>query len=118
MYVQVGDKWTMFKSLPPNDLPKVTLSIEEVAAAKRNGTLTIHDNGVLTIGDPPVQVITPKKDRRRKKLTCSDLCDKTWEFQGCPSGTCALHDSRKRRKRLRDNGSTSDLQIAYNTTTT
>ena len=80
-------------SLPPNDLTTVTFSIAEIAAAKRDGFLTIHDNGVLTIhrpGEPIVQVHTPKKDRTRKKLTCSDLCDKTWEFQGCPSGTCAL----------------------------
>jgi hypothetical protein len=108
----------MTRPLPPEGLPTVTLSIEEVAAAKRNGTLTIHDNGVLTIGDPPVQVHTPKKDRRRKKLTCSDLCDKTWEFQGCPSGTCALNDSRKRRKRLTENGSTRNLRTEYNSSTT
>jgi hypothetical protein len=25
-------------------------------------------------------------------LTCSDVCDKTWESQGCPSGTCARQD--------------------------
>ena len=24
--------------------------------------------------------------------TCSDLCDKTYEFQGCPSGTCAKRE--------------------------
>ena len=24
-----------------------------------------------------------------EEQTCSDLCDKTYEFQGCPSGTCA-----------------------------
>lgn len=28
-------------------------------------------------------------------LSCSDMCDKTHEFQGCPSGTCALKDSRR-----------------------
>lgn len=106
------------KPLPPDGLPTITLSIAEIAEARRNGSLTIHDNGVLTIGAPPVQVLSPPKDRRRKKLTCADLCDKTWESQGCPSGTCALHDSRKRRKRLRDNGSARDLQIAYNVTTT
>ena len=85
-------------SLPPNDLTTVTFSIAEIAAAKRDGSLTIHDNGVLTIqrpGEPVVQVHTPMKDRRRKKLTCSDLCDKTWEFQGCPSGTCALIRNRR-----------------------
>jgi hypothetical protein len=85
------------KPLPPNELPVVTFSIAEVAAAKRGGFLTIHDNGVLTIqrpGEPPVQVLTLPKDRRRKKLTCSDLCDKTWESQGCPNGTCALRKSR------------------------
>ena len=27
-------------------------------------------------------------------LSCSDLCDKTFEFQGCPSGTCALEDGK------------------------
>lgn len=32
------------------------------------------------------------KRKTKKPLTCSDLCDKTFEFQGCPSGTCALHD--------------------------
>ena len=90
------------KPLPPDGLPTVTLSIAEVAEAKRNGTLTIHDNGVLTIGDPPVQVLTPMKDRRRKKLTCSDLCDKTWEFQGCPSGTCALRKSRGSKRASED----------------
>ncbi len=26
--------------------------------------------------------------------TCADVCDKTWESQGCPSGTCALLDGR------------------------
>jgi hypothetical protein len=27
-------------------------------------------------------------------LTCSDVCDKTWEMQGCPSGTCALESGK------------------------
>ena len=111
----------MPKPPPPDDLPIVTFSIAEIAAAKRDGSLTIHDNGVLTIqrpGEPLVQVLSPPKDRRRKKLTCSDLCDKTWEFQGCPSGTCALHDSRKRRKHLTENSSTRKLRNEYNSTTT
>ena len=92
-------------SLPPNDLTTVTFSIAEIAAAKRDGFLTIHDNGVLTIqrpGEPVVQVHTPKKDRTRKKLTCSDLCDKTWESQGCPSGTCALRKSRGSKRASED----------------
>lgn len=108
-------------SLPPNDLPIVIFSIAEVAAAKRDGSLTIHDNGVLTIqrpGEPLVQVLTPPKDRRRKKLTCSDLCDKTWESQGCPSGTCALNDSRKRRKHLRENDLIRNFLTEYKSSTT
>ena len=95
----------MTKPLPPDDLPTVTLSIADVAAAKRDGFLTIHDNGVLTIqrpGGSPVQVLVPKKDRSRKKLTCSDLCDKTWEFQGCPTGTCALRKSRGSKRASED----------------
>lgn len=27
-------------------------------------------------------------------LTCGDVCDKTWEMQGCPSGTCALESGK------------------------
>lgn len=27
-------------------------------------------------------------------LSCSDLCDKTWESQGCPSGRCALESGK------------------------
>lgn len=111
----------MPKPQSPNDLPIVTLSVAEIAAAKRDGSLTIHFDGVLTIqrpGEPMMQVNTPKAERRRKKLTCSDLCDKTWETQGCPSGTCALHDSRKRRKRLRNKGSTRNSRNEYNLTTT
>jgi hypothetical protein len=91
------------KPLPPDDLPIVTFSVAEIAAAKRDGYLHIHDNGVLTIhrpGEPVAQVLIPPKDRRRKKLTCSDLCDKTWETQGCPSGTCAL--IRKRRSAYKE----------------
>ena len=88
----------MIKPLPPDNLPTAAFSIAEIVAAKRDGSLTIHDNGVLTIqrpGEPVTQVIAPLKDRRRKKLTCSDLCDKTWEFQGCPSGTCARMPKRR-----------------------
>jgi hypothetical protein len=70
------------KPLPPNDLPTAVFSVAEIAAAKRDGYLHIHDNGVLTIhrsGEPVTQVHTPAKDRRRKPLTCSDLCDKIQE---------------------------------------
>jgi hypothetical protein len=28
-------------------------------------------------------------------LTCGDLCDKTYESQGCPSGTCALESGKE-----------------------
>jgi len=27
--------------------------------------------------------------------TCSDVCDKTYEAQGCPIGTCAIEDGNK-----------------------
>ena len=84
--------------LPPDDLPPVTLSIPEIAKAKKDGFLRIHDKGTLTIqrpGGPLVQVFaahTPlRRPKLRKKLTCADLCDKTWESQGCPTGTCALY---------------------------
>ncbi len=32
--------------------------------------------------------------------TCSELCDKTYEFQGCPSGTCARIEGLKRFDKL------------------
>ena len=91
------------KPLPPDNLLTVILSIAEVAAAKRDGYLHIHDNGVLTI-QRPGEPFTPSRTVVRKKLTCSDLCDKTWESQGCPTGTCALRKRHKRRKHLNGNG--------------
>lgn len=29
-------------------------------------------------------------------LTCGDLCDKTYEQQGCPSGSCAREEGLKK----------------------
>src|SRR5258706_15362584 len=49
------------------------------------------------------QVLVPRErlrkliewqQREQDELTCSDLCDKTYEFQGCPSGTCALQSGK------------------------
>jgi hypothetical protein len=31
--------------------------------------------------------------------TCADLCDKDWEQQGCPSGTCARYEGLAEMRR-------------------
>lgn len=49
--------------------PARMFTIPELAAARKAGFLTIHDNGVLTVqypGQPPVEVQAPMRDRRRE----------------------------------------------------
>lgn len=57
----------------------------------------LHEQLIEDMVSVPVERLANLIDwmqREQDNLTCSDLCDKTWEFQGC-QGECAL-DAGKR----------------------
>lgn len=57
--------------LPPDNMPTRLFATAELRAAYLDGTLVIHDNGVLTVGD--VQVVTPAYRKKVVKRLHSNM---------------------------------------------